>query len=232
MGGKGALEAATICGVVSSHITGFIFSAMAPILNQEAGFSDYIYKGQSLSSLQDGQIVQLIKDGHEDAFAELYHRFSNYIYSYIVRVISNQPVAEEILQEVFVAVWQGLDNFKQESSIKTWLFRIAHNKVMSWLRTQYRDHELENEQPIEDAFVQSSPDSLISLNWRAERVQEALNELSANHRSVVELFYYQGLSYSEIAEIMICPVGTVKSRMSHALANLQGILIKYGIESS
>jgi RNA polymerase sigma-70 factor (ECF subfamily) len=204
---------------------------MAPILNQEAGFRDYIYKGQSLSSFQDDQLVQLIIGGYEDAFAELYHRFSSYIYSYIMRVISNQPVAEELLQEVFVAVWQGLDTFKRESSIKTWLFRIAHNKTMSWLRTQYRDQEADSEQFKEDALQAPLPDIQTSLNWRAEKVQEALGELSTNHRSVVELFYYQGLSYAEISEIMACPGGTVKSRMSHALVNLNGILIKYGLDS-
>lgn len=203
---------------------------MAPILNQEAGFSDYIYKGQSLSSFPDDKLVQLIIGGHEDAFAELYHRFSGFIYSYIIRLISNQPVAEELLQEVFVALWQGLDSFKGESSIKTWLFRIAHNKTMSWLRLQYKDLELDTEQLSEETLSASSPDIQTSVNWRAEKFQEALNELPANHRSVLELFYYQGLSYKEISEIVVCPVGTVKSRMSHALANMTGILIKYGLE--
>jgi RNA polymerase sigma-70 factor (ECF subfamily) len=97
---------------------------MSSILNQEASFSDYTYKGQSLSSFADDQIVQLVIDGQEDAFAELYHRFNSDIYSYILRLVSNQGVAEDLLQEVFVAVWQVLDSFKRESSVKTWLFRI------------------------------------------------------------------------------------------------------------
>ncbi len=63
-------------------------------------------------------------------------------------------------------------------------------------------------------------------------VQEALGDLSANHRSVIELFYFHGLSYNQISEIVVCPVGTVKSRMSHALQNLNGILINLGLEQS
>jgi len=201
---------------------------MAPILNQEAGFGDYTYKGQALSSLADKQIVQLINSGHEDAFPELYHRYSSDIYNYILRLVSKPNVAEDLLQEVFVAVWQGLDAFKQESSVKTWLFRISHNKTMSWMRTFYRNQEVDQDATI-DAVDGLAPDMQTLLSWRAEMVQEALNDLSANHRSVIELFYYHGLSYAEISEVIGCPIGTVKSRMSHAMKYLNGILTNFGL---
>jgi RNA polymerase sigma-70 factor (ECF subfamily) len=203
---------------------------MTPILNQEASFSDYTYKGQSLSSFADDQIVQLVIDGQEDAFAELYHRFNSDIYSYILRLVSNQGAAEDLLQEVFVAVWQVMDSFKRESSVKTWLFRIAHNKTMSWMRTYYRNQGVDQEEP-QDTADSTPPDVQTVLNWRADMIQEALDELSANHRAVVELFYFQGLSYTEISEVVRCPVGTIKSRMSHALQNLNGILTNMGVES-
>jgi RNA polymerase sigma-70 factor, ECF subfamily len=204
---------------------------MAPILNPEASFSDYTYKGQSLSALADDKIVQLVLDGHDGAFAELYHRYNSDIYSYTLRLVSNQTTAEDLLQEIFVAAWQGLDGFKRQSSVKTWLFRIAHNKTMSWMRTYYRGQEVEDAQSVEleESAVPSAVQTL--LNWRAEMVQQALEELSANHRAVVELFYFMGLSYAEISEVVRCPVGTVKSRMSHALQNLNGILTNYGVES-
>jgi len=201
---------------------------MAPILNQEAGFGDYTYKGQALSSLADKQIVQLINSGHEDAFPELYHRYSSDIYNYILRLVSKPNVAEDLLQEVFVAAWQGLDAFKQESSVKTWLFRISHNKTMSWMRTFYRNQEVDQDATI-DAVDGLAPDMQTLLSWRAEMVQEALNDLSANHRSVIELFYYHGLSYAEISEVIGCPIGTVKSRMSHAMKYLNGILTNFGL---
>lgn len=204
---------------------------MAPILNQEAAFGDYTYQGQVLSSLTDDKLVRLIINGHQDAFTELYHRFSSDIYSYILRLVSKPNVAEDLLQEVFVSVWQGLDGFRKESTVKTWLFRITHNKTMSWMRASYRNLEIDYDE-TEVAVNNETPDSKITLNWRAEVVQEALGDLSANHRSVIELFYFHGLSYNEISEIVVCPVGTVKSRMSHALQNLNGILIKLGLELS
>lgn len=201
---------------------------MAPILNQEAGFGDYTYKGQALSTIADNQIVQLIKSGHEDAFPELYHRYSSQIYNYILRLVSNPGIAEELLQEVFVATWQGVNNFKHKSSIKTWLFRIAHYKTMSWMRDFYRSKEVDQDE-IEYVDAGRSPDNLIFDNWQVEKIQEALNCLSTNHRSVVELCYFQGLSYVEISEVIGCPVGTVKSRMSYALNNLNGILVNSGV---
>lgn len=203
---------------------------MSPILNPEASLSDYKYKGQSLSLLVDSQIVQLIVEGYEDAFAELYHRYSRNIYNYMLRLVSNESAAEDLLQETFVAVWQGLENFKNESSVKTWLFRISHNKAMSWMRTHYRNQEIEEDGQLD---IQENPSiaGQTMLNWRADMVQQAIGELSANHRAVIELFYFLGLSYAEISEIVKCPVGTVKSRMSHALKNLNGILTNYGIES-
>lgn len=202
---------------------------MARILNQEASFSDYTYQGQSLSSFLDNQIVRLVLDGHEDAFAELYHRYSRDIYSYILRLVPNPSVADDLLQEIFVAVWQGLENFKSESSVKTWLFQIAHNKIMSWMRTYYRDRELVEEKARNLEKAPTTAEQTI-INWQAEMVQMAIGELSPNHRAVVELFYFMGLSYAEISEVVVCPVGTVKSRMSHALQNLNGILTMYGLE--
>ena len=203
---------------------------MAPILNPEASLSDYTYKGKPLSSFEDTKILKLVNEGHEDAFAELYHRYSSDIFSYTFRLVSNPAIADDLIQEVFVAVWQGADRFQGNSSIKTWLFRIAHNKTMSWLRSHYREQELEQDESlISDAEL--LPDVQSMLNWRAEMIQQALGELRPNHRSVVELFYFTGLSYQDISKVVGCPVGTVKSRMSHALQHLNNILLNFGLKS-
>jgi RNA polymerase sigma-70 factor (ECF subfamily) len=160
---------------------------MAPILNQEASLSDYNYKGQPFSAITDEQLVHLVNDGYEGAFGELYHRYSSDIYSYILRLIANPSVAEDLIQEVFVAAWQSFDSFKGDSSVKTWVFRIAHNKAMSWMRTYYRIQEIEQDESLNPNH-KPMPDVQSMLNWRAEKVQEALDELSTPHRAVVELF--------------------------------------------
>jgi RNA polymerase sigma-70 factor (ECF subfamily) len=130
-------------------------------------------------------------------------------------------VAEEILQEVFLAVWQGAPRFREEAKVKTWLLRIAHHQAVSWLRrsrnTLWSNDELEADEhePIEEHLARS---------WQVDRVRTALAQLTPNHRAVVELTFVQGLSYAEIADVMSCPIGTVKSRMSYALRRLNGLL--------
>ena len=199
-------------------------------MNPEASLSDYNYKGQPLSSFSDSKLLDLVNHGHEGAFAELYHRYSSDIFNYSLRLVSRPSVAEDLLQEIYVAVWQSAGTFRGKSSFKTWLFRIAHNKSMSWLRSFYRTQELEfDESIIPDEGI--NPDTQSVLNWRAEMVQQALNELSPNHRAVIELFYFTGLSYQQISKVVGCPIGTVKSRMSHAIQHLNRILLNYGLET-
>lgn len=203
---------------------------MTSILNPEASLRDYTYKGQRLSDFEDEKILELVGEGHDGAFAELYHRYSSDIYNYTLRLVSTPAVAEDLIQEIFIAVWQSLENFLGNSSTKTWLFRIAHNKTMSWMRTYYRDIEAEQKEYL-IYKEEPTPDVQSMINWRAEMVQQALGELSPNHRAVIELFYFTGLSYQEISEVVGSPIGTVKSRMSHALQYLNSILLNYGLKS-
>ena len=175
-------------------------------------------------------MARLAAGNNEEAFVELYHRYSSNIYTYLFRLVQKQSAAEDLLQEIFVAAWQGIGDFQHRSTVKTWLFRIAHYQAMSWLRTAYRERKIiEDENLTEQEEMEL--DRQVMSNWRIDKVQQALAELSPHHRSVVELFYMQNLSYEQIAEIVECPLGTVKSRMSHAIRNLNGILLNYGIGS-
>lgn len=199
-------------------------------MNPDAVASDYIYKGQKISSVSDARLARLAAGNSEEAFVELYHRYSSDIYTYVFRLIEKQSAAEDLLQEIFVAAWQGIGDFQHRSTVKTWLFRIAHYQAMSWLRMHYRERKLTEEASLAEQ-VEMELGSQVMGDWRTDKVQQALVELSSNHRSVVELFYMQNLSYEEIAEVVACPLGTVKSRMSHAIRNLNGILLSYGIDS-
>ena len=136
--------------------------------------------------------------------------------------------AEDLLQEIFIAVWQGAGRFRGEARVKTWLFRIAHNQAVSWLRRLRPVESLPDE--LADGQDEWHPEAQSAQNWRAEQVWLALEKLSPTHRAVVELTYVQGFAYAEIAEILACPVGTVKSRMSYALRHLYGLLRALNVE--
>jgi len=176
----------------------------------------------------DAQLLRRIADGDEQAFDELYQLYSGPIYSFLVRLIHEPDAAEDLMQEVFVAAWQGARRFREQARVKTWLLSIAHNQAVSWLRRFRPVAALDD---LDIASDDDAPEESAFRTWQADQVQLALRQLSPNHRAVVELAFVHGLSYSEIAQVVGCPVGTVKSRMSYAFKYLNGVLRGSGVES-
>lgn len=175
----------------------------------------------------DRNLLDQIARGEDVAFRELYNRYSVPIYNYLFRLLHQKEVAEDLLQEVFLAVWKGAAKFRGRSSPKTWLFKIAHHQAVSWLRKNSRFDILDEDHlPAYEPGLERS----LSLTWEREQLFAAMDQLSANHRAVIELVFVNELSYQEVAAIMDCPIGTVKSRMSYALAHLNRLLNNIGLE--
>jgi RNA polymerase sigma-70 factor (ECF subfamily) len=181
------------------------------------------------SFFTDQQLLQGTARRDEGAFENLYRRHSTSLYNYLLRLTHKEDVAEELLQEVFVAVWEGASRFRGQAKVSTWLFRIAHHRAVDWLRKQ-RPTLLEDDEhlPADDRL---EPETEALEDWRADQVQIALSQLSPDHRAVLELIFFQELSYREVARVIDCPVGTVKSRVSYAKRHLNGVLKRMGIES-
>jgi RNA polymerase sigma-70 factor (ECF subfamily) len=169
----------------------------------------------------DQQLLFQTSRGDEVSFCELYSLYGRQVYNYLLRLLREEPAAEDILQEVFLAVWRYAGNYQGRARVKTWLFRIAHNQAISWLR---RDRLALPYEEIEADSGEASPEDQALESWRREQVRWALSWLSPKHRAVLEMAYLQDLSYQEIAEVVGCPVGTVKSRMNQAMRNLHGKL--------
>jgi RNA polymerase sigma-70 factor (ECF subfamily) len=169
----------------------------------------------------DKQLLAATAQGDERAFTSFYERHSPAIFNYLQRLVHDQRQAEDLLQETFVAVWRGASAFKHQSKVKTWLFRIAHNKAVSWLR-RHRPFSIDEEPGLLDDGP--GPEMLAAINLRNEALRSALDDLTPNHRAVIELVFVHELAYSEIAQVMDCPIGTVKSRMSYALRHLNRLL--------
>ena len=169
----------------------------------------------------DFDLLRQVAAGDEAAFAELYDLYASLVYNYLLRLVNEPAVAEEILQEVFLAMWRSARGFRAEAKVRTWLLRIAHHQAVSWLRRKrtvlWPDDELEQE------TVDSFEEDLAHV-WQIEQLRGALVRLSPKHRAVIELTFVQGLSYTEIAQVMNCPIGTVKSRMSYALRHMNELL--------
>lgn len=171
----------------------------------------------------DVELLRQVASGDTGAFDELYVLYGAAVYNYLLRLVNEPPIAEDLLQEVFLAVWQGADRFRAEAKVKTWLLRIAHHKAVSWLRRHRPANPLDE---ASDIAVDDHVDESLARAWQADRVRAALTELSPKHRAVIELAFVHDLPYTEIAKIVDCPVGTVKSRMSYALQHLTAVLSK------
>jgi RNA polymerase sigma-70 factor (ECF subfamily) len=179
------------------------------------------------SQISDGVLIRRISQGDRDAFVELYQQYSRSMLIYLDRLVWDPAVAEELLQDLFLVVWKDAGRFRGRASVRTWLHRIAHNLAVSWLRK--RRPEVWEEFPT---MVDNDPTpEAETLNTvRREQIMAALEQLSPDHRAVVELAFFHQMRYREIAQVMDCPVGTVKSRMSHARRRLGAILRLMGVE--
>jgi RNA polymerase sigma-70 factor (ECF subfamily) len=174
----------------------------------------------------DSDLISSVAGGDEQAFADLYRLYSTSLYNYLRNLVIDEAAAEDLLQDVFIAVWNGARRFRGESQVKTWIYHIAHNQAVSWFRSNHRivrahDHDQPSGEPdLETRAIN---------HWRNDQIREALNQLSPSHREVVELAFFHDLSYLEIAAVVGCPVGTVKSRMSYARRSLNIVFQQLGL---
>ena len=172
-------------------------------------------------------MIQRIQQQDRAAFAELFQRYHRPLQSYIGRVVGDAAVAEELGQELFLTVWRDARRFRGRASVRTWMYRIAYNQAVSWLRKKKpilwdETPELEGYEPL--------PEAQALLADQREKIAASLAELSPDHRTVIELTFYHQMSYQEISQVMGCPVGTVKSRMSYARRYLAAALRRNGVE--
>jgi RNA polymerase sigma-70 factor (ECF subfamily) len=182
---------------------------------------------QLAAKFSDHQLLLVAAGGNEEAFNELYQRFEIPLYNYIFSLVHEEAVAEDLLQEVFVAAWNSAGRFRGDAKVRTWLFHIAHNKSVSWLRRHRKHTTLED---LDEMVGSGDPENQMLETWRNTQMRCALDKLSPQHRAVVELAFYYELSYNEIAKIVGCPVGTVKSRMNHARRYLSIMLQEFSRE--
>ncbi len=167
------------------------------------------------------------KDGR--ALEELYARFGDAVYRYLLTFVADRRIAEEVLQDTFVAAWRGASNYKGRSSVKTWLFGIARRRAHEALRRRalpvVSDDEL-----VEPADPELDPADSLLASARREEIAARVERLSPAHREVLTLTFFHGLSYAETAEVAGVPIGTVKSRLANARRALKGLLKDSGYE--
>lgn len=151
------------------------------------------------------------------------------LYRYLVRLARNDALAEELVNEVFLTVWQKADSFQGQSAVSTWLFSIAHNRAISALRKR-SDDALDESAAAMIADEADDPETVAMKADKGAALRRCLDRLSAEHREVIDLVYYQEKSVKEVAGIVGIPENTVKTRMFHARQRLSALLREAGID--
>jgi RNA polymerase sigma-70 factor (ECF subfamily) len=172
---------------------------------------------------QEAEWIRRIAAGDRRAFEELYEVYSRRVFRFMIRMVRDEARAEELVNDVLVEVWKSAGRFEGRSKPSTWIFGIAHHKGLNALRgRKFQLTELDEAHPVADPV--EGADAAVHRATLRKRVRTALDGLSHEHRAVVELTFFQGLSYPEIAEVVGCPTGTVKTRMFHAKKRLGPLL--------
>jgi RNA polymerase sigma-70 factor (ECF subfamily) len=182
------------------------------------------------ADLSDAALMRLVAQRQPDALAKLYDRFSPTLLALARRILDNHADAEEVLQEVFVQVWNRAERYDPaRSSVSTWLVLIARSRAIDRLRSRKvveRTHEAGAQATPGTGEGYASPEAVenVFIQERHERVRREMEALPAEQRQVLEMAFYQGLTQSEIAAKAGLPLGTVKTRTLLAMKKLRNAL--------
>jgi RNA polymerase sigma-70 factor (ECF subfamily) len=179
---------------------------------------------RDLAHLSDEAVVALVARSEELALAELYDRHHRVAYGLALRVVRDEALAEDAVQEAFLAVWRTAGRFIPErAKASTWILTLVHRRAVDLVRREQR-RRTEQLTESEEVPTETSAADDAWLRFERERVQTALKRLPDMQREALELAYYGGFTQTELAERLGQPLGTIKSRMFTGLAHLRELL--------
>jgi RNA polymerase sigma-70 factor, ECF subfamily len=170
-------------------------------------------------SSSDEALIRRIAAGDQSAMRALFARHRVTLYRWLLRLVDDGALAEDLLSEVFLDVWRQAASFEARSSVSTWLLAIARYKALT-ARRRRTDAELDDATVATVPHVADDPELNLQKKDRAEALRQSLHRLSPEHREVIDLAYYHGKSVKEIAEIVGITEATVKTRMFYARRKL------------
>jgi RNA polymerase sigma-70 factor, ECF subfamily len=177
----------------------------------------------------DEVLVGLVAKGDRDAMRLLFVRHNVRVFRFVLRMVNNEAMAEDVLNEVFVDVWRGAGRFEARSQVSTWILGIARFKALSALRQRsYVALDDDVAESIEDQA--DDPETLVQKSDRSAILQACLKQLSSAHRQVVDLVYYHEQSIEDVARIIGVPENTVKTRVYYARKRIAELMAERGIE--
>jgi len=178
---------------------------------------------RELAHLSDEAVLALVARSDEQALAELYRRFGRLAYGLAFRILRDDALAQDAVQEAFLGVWRAAGRFSAErAKPSTWLLTLVHRRAVDLVRREERRRTEPLEAETEPGDVEATDEA--ELAAQRQTIREALRQLPAEQREAIELAYYGGYTQSELAERLGQPLGTIKSRMFTGLARLRETL--------
>lgn len=184
-----------------------------------------------VKDLGDSELVSYILKKHQENYHEIINRYQKKLFSYLYRLVRNKEEVEDILQNVFVKVFKNLDSFDPAKKFSPWIYRIAHNEAVNFLKRRSKKQfisweDMANENKSEARSEEKSPfDEWISKESGRE-VRKAMKALPAKYKEILEMRYFQEKSYQEISRAIRKPVNTVGTLLSRSKKKLLGIIGK------
>ena len=195
-----------------------------------------VWRSELLDTLADDRLVERTLQGDREAFEALLGRYARLIYNFISNYVGDYDVAQDAFQEAFLRAYKNLSKYNLGTNFSAWLHKVALNACKDCLKKVKRRERMETREgedfdPL-DLVAGSEPPPHLQLERGElrEAVQAALDQLSDVHRQVILFYQFQGFSYEEIAAMMNCPLGTVKSRIHYAMRRLGELIGDYAKE--
>ena len=179
--------------------------------------------GWQRHDLADCALVQAAGAGDRRAMGVLFARHKNRVFRFILRMVRDRALAEDLLGDVFLDVWRRARRFAGRSSVSTWLLGIARHKALTALAAR-RPEQLDGEAARDIADPAPDPERELAGKQRAALLRRAIDSLSGQHREIIDLVYNHGKSIAEIAELLDIPANTVKTRMFYARQRLAALV--------
>jgi RNA polymerase sigma-70 factor (ECF subfamily) len=179
---------------------------------------------KSMANQDDQQLIRRTLDGHNEAFGHLIRKYQDRLYNGMVHILRSEPEAEDVVQDAFVLAFTKLDSFKGNSAFFTWLYRIGYNVAITKIRRRKTTVSLEGKEEtgrLDFPDAGPNPTDRIEKQEQALQLNKAMGRLSDEHRAILVLREMDELDYDAISEILDLPIGTVRSRLHRARAQLR-----------
>jgi RNA polymerase sigma-70 factor, ECF subfamily len=175
----------------------------------------------------DEALLEKVAAGNRLAMQVLFARHHVRVYRFVLRLVGNDAVAEDVTSEAFLSVWRQAHRFEARSAVTTWILAIARYKALAELR--HRNEAPADEESAETSDPADDPEVAFQAKHRGEILRRCLTQLSREHREIIDLVYYHEKSVQEVAEILGIPGNTVKTRMFYARRKLSELLEAQGV---